>query len=267
MSPQMTTQEVENPQPLIAVDRARLFNQSQSKTLVILIAFGGTIYGLLTIGHYLILPPEIRWKMLSICIPTAAILWGFFLWNILWPIPEKWSQALEGLIFQFLVLNSAAHLGFSAEMKQSSNLALLVLGSGCIFLSYPWWLFSIASCVIAWITVVQQTVGQPDWAHYGFMFLICFAMSFMVIEARRRVVLRADYDQRVDKIRMDMLEKALEEIRTLEGLIPICAWCKKVRDDEGFWSDVESFVGTRTEAEFSHSLCPTCKKVHFDDHE
>jgi DNA-binding response OmpR family regulator len=54
------------------------------------------------------------------------------------------------------------------------------------------------------------------------------------------------------------LEKALAEIRTLKGLIPICASCKKIRDDEGYWDHVETYIGKRTEAVFSHGICPEC---------
>ncbi len=54
------------------------------------------------------------------------------------------------------------------------------------------------------------------------------------------------------------LKQALEEIKTLRGLIPICAWCKKIRDDSGFWQHLESYLRTHTEAEFTHGLCPEC---------
>ncbi len=54
------------------------------------------------------------------------------------------------------------------------------------------------------------------------------------------------------------LEKSLAEIRTLRGLLPICAWCKKIRDDEGLWTRMEEYICTRTDAEFTHSLCPDC---------
>lgn len=56
------------------------------------------------------------------------------------------------------------------------------------------------------------------------------------------------------------LRKALEQIKTLRGLIPICASCKKIRDDRGFWHQVEEYVGAHSEAEFSHGLCPACAK-------
>lgn len=54
------------------------------------------------------------------------------------------------------------------------------------------------------------------------------------------------------------LQRALAEIKTLRGLIPICAWCKRVRDDGGYWQQVEVFIRERTAAEFSHGICPHC---------
>ncbi len=54
------------------------------------------------------------------------------------------------------------------------------------------------------------------------------------------------------------LREALRNIRTLRGLIPICAWCKKVRDDKGYWQEVEAYLAERSEAAFTHGLCPKC---------
>ena len=54
------------------------------------------------------------------------------------------------------------------------------------------------------------------------------------------------------------LQQALAEIKTLRGFIPICAWCHKVRDDSGFWQQIEVYLDARTDATFSHSICPTC---------
>jgi PAS domain S-box-containing protein len=54
------------------------------------------------------------------------------------------------------------------------------------------------------------------------------------------------------------LQQALDEVRTLRGIVPICSYCKKVRDDEGYWSQVEQYVSKHTEAQFSHGICPAC---------
>ncbi|MEN8189603.1 MAG: PAS domain-containing protein [Thermodesulfobacteriota bacterium] len=57
---------------------------------------------------------------------------------------------------------------------------------------------------------------------------------------------------------IDGLQKALEEIKTLGGLIPICSSCKKIRDDQGYWNILESYIQKHTNALFSHSMCPDC---------
>ncbi len=54
------------------------------------------------------------------------------------------------------------------------------------------------------------------------------------------------------------LQKALSEIKTLSGLLPICASCKKIRDDKGYWNQIELYIRDRSEAEFSHGICPLC---------
>jgi len=74
------------------------------------------------------------------------------------------------------------------------------------------------------------------------------------------------YKGRMDRERQDLirqLQAALAEVKTLSGMLPICAWCKRVRDDGGYWQQVESYVSQHTEVEFSHGVCPDCAKTHF----
>jgi len=54
------------------------------------------------------------------------------------------------------------------------------------------------------------------------------------------------------------LQKALADVKTLRGLLPICAWCKRIRMEDGGWNDLESYVTTHSEASFSHGICPDC---------
>ncbi len=56
------------------------------------------------------------------------------------------------------------------------------------------------------------------------------------------------------------LQEALAEVKTLSGLLPICASCKKIRDDKGYWNQIESYISEHSEAEFSHGICPECAK-------
>jgi len=62
--------------------------------------------------------------------------------------------------------------------------------------------------------------------------------------------------------RITELQVALTQIKTLQGILPICMYCKKIRDDKQYWQQVESYVSTHTEAHFSHGICPDCYKKY-----
>ena len=65
--------------------------------------------------------------------------------------------------------------------------------------------------------------------------------------------------------KVEELRDALEQIKTLRGIVPICASCKKIRDDKGYWQAVEGYIADHSEATFSHGLCPDCVKNYFPD--
>jgi len=71
------------------------------------------------------------------------------------------------------------------------------------------------------------------------------------IKKRRRVI--------------EELEGALSEIKTLSGLLPICSICKKVRDSQGYWKEIESYIAMHTDADFSHSICEGCVEKHYPE--
>ncbi len=61
------------------------------------------------------------------------------------------------------------------------------------------------------------------------------------------------------------LEQALNEVKMLSGLLPICAACKKIRDDDGYWSEVESYLSAYSNIKLSHGICPECAKQLYPD--
>ncbi len=63
----------------------------------------------------------------------------------------------------------------------------------------------------------------------------------------------------------DKLEKALKQVRTLSGMLPICSSCKKIRDDKGYWNQIEAYIQKHSHAEFSHGICPECAKKLYPD--
>jgi phosphoserine phosphatase RsbU/P len=72
---------------------------------------------------------------------------------------------------------------------------------------------------------------------------------------RRMVELRARLAEHVRE-----LQQAMSEVQTLRGIIPICANCKSIRDDAGYWTEVETYVSKHSEAGFTHGICPECRK-------
>ena len=87
------------------------------------------------------------------------------------------------------------------------------------------------------------------WA--GFVRLV----SFLVIaDTFARLKHLLDEEQR----KSERLQKALSEVKSLSGLLPICASCKKIRNDSGYWQRLEEFIGQRTDAHFTHGLCEEC---------
>jgi len=59
------------------------------------------------------------------------------------------------------------------------------------------------------------------------------------------------------------IKKALSEIKMLRGILPLCSFCKKIRDDKGYWEQVDVYISKYSEADISHSICPECMKKHY----
>ncbi len=80
---------------------------------------------------------------------------------------------------------------------------------------------------------------------------VAMVVGLYRLRVRRHIRMEHELQERVTT--------ALADIKTLHGLLPICAWCKKVRDDTGYWNQIEEYVGEHSQAEFSHGICPDCK--------
>lgn len=82
------------------------------------------------------------------------------------------------------------------------------------------------------------------------------------LQSRIRVGERLVELQRGLAERVRELEQALAQVKQLKGLLPICSYCKKVRDDQNYWRQVEAYVSEHTDARFSHGICPCCWEKH-----
>jgi hypothetical protein len=64
---------------------------------------------------------------------------------------------------------------------------------------------------------------------------------------------------------IENLQKALADIKTLSGMLPICAWCKKIRNDEGYWQKIEAYMKSQLDLNFTHSICNECAKKEYPE--
>jgi ligand-binding sensor domain-containing protein len=105
---------------------------------------------------------------------------------------------------------------------------------------------------------------QTGWFHG--LELLALSVVLFAGHLARLARARAQQAQRVSLLQereeelASRVKEALAEIKVLNGLLPICASCKKIRDDRGYWNQIETYISARSEAEFSHGLCPECAK-------
>jgi len=84
------------------------------------------------------------------------------------------------------------------------------------------------------------------------------------IESLRDITAAKKSEKEREKLIVE-LQEALGEVRALSGLLPICSSCKKIRDDKGYWNQIESYIRDHSEAQFSHSICPECARELYPD--
>ena len=111
------------------------------------------------------------------------------------------------------------------------------------------------------VTEQMQRLKALFWRSYIiFSLVICILLSLIVVFSLRMDKAAKEREKLIAELR-----DALTEVVTLRGIIPICASCKKVRDDKGYWNQIESYIRDHSEADFSHGICPECAKKLYPD--
>lgn len=89
-------------------------------------------------------------------------------------------------------------------------------------------------------------------------------LETMVAKLQTEIAERKQAEKELEKL-ITELKNALKEIKTLRGILPICSFCKKIRDDKGYWEQVDVYISKYSPADISHSICPDCAKKHYPD--
>jgi hypothetical protein len=129
------------------------------------------------------------------------------------------------------------------------------------------------------LTVLTRAIlWQPDNMHnifdssiwssiqleFGLISEIGQNVIFLMMNSKRSAADSIQSDSKLNSTVID-LKKALSEIKKLQGILPICSHCKKIRDDHGSWQAIEEYVRERSGAQFSHGICPECAKKYYPD--
>lgn len=110
-----------------------------------------------------------------------------------------------------------------------------------------------------------SSIEQAEGLDIGADGYIARPISNQELKARVNAMVRILAAERErDRVILE-LKEALSEIKRLSGLLPICMFCKKIRDDKGYWNQLEAFIVERSEADFSHSICEECVKIHYPE--
>jgi hypothetical protein len=130
-------------------------------------------------------------------------------------------------------------------------------------------LFSIQMIVraIAYFVVEDKSVFSTNLVISGnyvitLVFEVVWGIGFLMLNSQRIERQLLETQEQLKKNLAD-LQFAFGEIKTLSGLLPICAWCKKIRDDKGYWNQIEEYLKEHTTANFTHGLCPDCAENVF----
>ena len=111
--------------------------------------------------------------------------------------------------------------------------------------------------------LLKKPDGSTIWAYLSAA-LIDFGGEQALLVAFNDITPRKAAEQENVRLIND-LQQALQDVKTLRGLIPICSYCKRIRNDAGFWLQVDAYIQQHTAAEFSHGVCPECKERVYQD--
>ena len=149
-----------------------------------------------------------------------------------------------GLVLVFLILNKV-----SKELK-ASGWVFIQVGFVLIFFgmlvditdNFP----ILDQYIIIGDTIYQSFLEKVVGYGFGFLF-----MAFGIWKWIPKIIEHK-------KMTQEKLEKAIDNVKVLSGLLPICSSCKNIRDDAGYWNQIEAYIDKHSEAHFSHGLCPDC---------
>lgn len=172
------------------------------------------------------------------------------------PLPET-VRNLGLLTVAVGALNALALHLILRDPWQTTNFMVTAVATGLVFRATGAFMAGEAMVVGCWLLGVWGFRPHP-MVHWSLGLASALVVGIAAHLFLKRLLGELERLNAHDHQLLEDLQAALENVKTLHGLIPICAQCKKVRDDRGYWQNVEQFVTTHTDADFTHGLCPAC---------
>jgi len=125
------------------------------------------------------------------------------------------------------------------------------------YLGRGWGPLSAVISTLLWHGMQMVVLQGYSLTFYQYWDLLSGLLAFSAV-ALATSWSRTRFDREI-RLNAD-LQQALERVKTLEGLLPICAWCRKVRDEQGLWEQIEIYVSKHSDTTWTHGICPECAK-------
>jgi two-component sensor histidine kinase/PAS domain-containing protein len=197
--------------PISPAEWRQTFNTFVGDSLLPVSTGLGALFVIFAISHALILPDAIALSMSLLAAGTALI---FFMTRILlgrarWSRESAWAHPLGAMMAGLVLVNSLLHLYLTFEPMQTTNLVLLSLGIGFLFLSLSWLVSTLIITFGGWVVVAAMAAPSPEWTHFGFALFSSCVLAILVHLARVRTLKRLEGFRRRDERRQVELENAL----------------------------------------------------------
>jgi len=176
--------------------------------------------------------------------------------------PRKLEDWMIGLS---VILSAMVLFGYSTRplLRMNHGMNVLLIMAFAVVIPMRLSFQTIASAIFASATFLILLVKHPDsFIAVGvtMVLVLTFTLGFFTSRTFHRVR-RERFAAHQSEVRIrEQLESAFAEIKTLRGLLPICAACKKIRQDDDSWKHIEQYISEHTDAQFTHGICPDCRQ-------
>ncbi len=158
---------------------------------------------------------------------------------------KRFSKKILTILMASILFTIASELAFTLYIDNYGFMNLV--GHYCKIMSFA----------LIYLALIKTGIEEP----YNLIFL---DLDRTNKELKEEIQVRKRTEAEKERL-IENLTNALEEIKTLQGLLPICSICKHIRDDKGYWNSIETYFSEHAQLEFSHGLCPDCAEKHYPE--